>query len=231
MKRMNVLSIGILLSATLAIPAITYASYDESDAKHDCKRAIKSDDRYTNFYDMHIEDQGHHSYKVNGKVRSEGDNRKHWFNCQIRHGEVTSWHVNLDSAEFSTDDDSNKAAVSGAGLLGIAVITAIASHDDDQDHDRKRDSYYSGTEGNPFDDMSFLEKQCRRELRRHLDHDHGKVHALKFTHVDLHQRKLFGDGHVSFKSGGNRELSFSCEFDRSGRVHDGHYHYRQLQDH
>ena len=224
------LSTGILLSAILAIPATTYADYDESDAKDDCISTIKSDDRYSHFDDMRVQDNDHHSFTVTGKVNSKRDNRKHSFNCQVRHREVTSWHVNPNKTVSTHDGGSNTAAAVGAGLLGIAIIASMSSHDDDKDHDGKRDSYSSGTGGNPFDDMHYLKKECKRELRSHLDHDHGKVRILQFTHVDLYHRKLHGDGRVAFKSGGKRELSFNCEFDRSGRIHDGHYHYRQPED-
>ena len=230
MKRMNSLSTGIFLLVVLAIPVTTYANYDESDAKYDCKRAIKSDGRYSHFADMHIEDKGHHSYLVTGKARSERDDRKHSFDCQVRHREVTSWHVDPVKTVSSHDGGSNTAAAVGAGLLGIAIMAAIASQDDDKNHNSKRDSYNRGAGGDPFDDMHYLRKECKRELRSHLDHDHGKVRNLKFTYVDLHHRKLRGDGKVSFKSGGDRELSFSCEFDRRGHIHDGHYHYRRQQD-
>jgi len=181
---MNSLSTGIFLLVILAIPVTTYARYDESDAKNDCKRAIKSDGRYSHFADVHIKDKGHYSYLVTGKVRSGRDDRKHSFDCQVRHREVTSWHIDPVKTISSHDGGSNTAAAVGAGLLSIAIIAAISSHDDDENHDGKRDSYNSGAGSSPFDDMHYLSKECKRELRSHLDHDHGKVRILQFTYVD-----------------------------------------------
>ena len=218
---------GILLTTTLIAPATLYAGYDKHDAKDDCKRKIRHNDHYTTFHDVDVEDRRHSSFKVTGKVKSGRDGKKHYFTCKIRHREVTSWNVSPESVHR---DNKNSAAAVGVGILGIAAIVAAARHDDDKGHDEQRHSYYSGSGGNPFDDITYLRKQCKRELRSHLKHDHGEVKKLKFSHVDLHHRRLRGDGWVDFRHGGQRDLTFNCKFDRSGRIHDGNYSYTFRSD-
>ncbi|MEI2782353.1 MAG: hypothetical protein V9H25_14250 [Candidatus Competibacter sp.] len=87
----------------------------------------------------------------------------------------------------------------------------------DKDHDNKQNSYAKG-ENSPFDDMGYLKQECANEVRRHLDRDHGSVRDLELTYPHLNGRTLTGNGRVSFERGGRRELSFTCDFDRRGRV-------------
>jgi len=224
MKPMSSLTTRILLALTMTIPvpATSFAGYDRGDAEDDCKYKIRSTHQYDSFSGVNVEDKGHHSFKVTGQVRSDNNNKKHNFNCQIRHREITSWNV----SSHSVDKDNKNAAIVGAGIIGLAAIAAIASnHNKDDDHDEQRDHYYSGSDENPFDDMSYLKKQCRHEIRSHLNQDHGRVDKLKFEHVQLNHRNLKGDGWVTFKGSQGRDLTFTCEFDRNGRIHDGYYKY------
>ena len=230
MRKLNSWTISILLTTTLIAPATLYARYDKGDAKNDCKYKIRSNDHYSNFHDVNTEDKGHHSFKVTGKVKSDRDGKNHYFNCKIRHGEVTSWSVSPNSAHRDNKNNNNTAAAVGVGILGIAAIVAASRHDDDKEHNSRRDSYYSGSGGNPFDDITYLRKQCKRELHGHLKEDHGRINKIKFNHVDLHNRRLRGNGWVDFRHGGKRDLTFNCKFDRSGRIHDGNYSYTSKND-
>jgi hypothetical protein len=160
---------------------------------------------------------------VSGLVKDR-NKKDHRFNCRIDHREVVSWNV---SPEEISDADKKKAAAIGAGVLGLAILAAAVSGD--KDHDDKRNSYEKG-ENSPFNDMGYLKRECTNEVRRHLDRDHGPVRDLELTHPHLRDRTLTGNGRVSFERGGHRDLSFTCEFDRRGRVQDGHYSYLGRDD-
>ncbi len=224
MKPMSSITTSILLALTMTIsvPTISFAGYDKGNAEDDCKYKIRSTHQYDSFSGVKVEDKGHRSFKVTGQVRSDKDNKKHNFNCQIRHREVTSWNV----SSHSVDSDNKNAAVIGAGIVGLAAIAAIFSNSNkDDNHDEQRDHYQSGSDNNPFDDMKYLKRECRRELRSHLNHDHGRVNRIKFDRVRLNHRNLKGTGWVTFRRGEERDLNFTCRFDRNGRIHDGDYKY------
>ncbi len=213
----NCLSVAI--AAVLASP--TAFAYNQSDAIEDCQSKIFDDSQYSRFsspHDTTAQETGRNSYKVTGLVKDR-DKKDHRFNCRIDHREVASWNV---SPEAISDSDKKTAAAIGAGVLGLAILAAAVSGD--KDHDDKRNAYEKG-ESSPFDDMGYLKRECANEVRRHLDRDHGSVRDLELTYPHLNDRTLTGNGRVSFERGGRRELSFTCDFDRRGRVQDGHYSY------
>ena len=213
----NCLSVAI--AAVLASPSAF--AYNQSDAIEDCQSKIFDDSQYSRFsspHDTTAQETGRNSYKVTGLVKDR-DKKDHRFNCRIDHREVASWNV---SPEAISDSDKKTAAAIGAGVLGLAILAAAVSGD--KDHDNKQNSYAKG-ENSPFDDMGYLKQECANEVRRHLDRDHGSVRDLDLTYPHLNGRTLTGNGRVSFERGGRRELSFTCDFDRRGRVQDGHYSY------
>jgi hypothetical protein len=95
----------------------------------------------------------------------------------------------------------------------------------DDDHAEQRTRYQSAHDADPLADRDYLEKECGAHLVSHLQHDHGSVEQLRLSHAYLDRRDLRGQGDVWFRSGGQRRLEFSCEFDRRGRLHDGSYRY------
>ena len=219
MKKRLKSCLSLAIAAALASPSAF--AYNQSDAIEDCQSKIFDDSQYSRFsspHDTTAQETGRNSYKVTGLVKDR-DKKDHRFNCRIEHREVASWNV---SPEQISDSDKKTAAAIGAGVLGLAILAAAVSGD--KDHDNKQNSYAKG-ESSPFDDMGYLKQECANEVRRHLDRDHGSVRDLELTYPHLNGRTLTGNGRVSFERGGRRELSFTCDFDRRGRVQDGHYSY------
>ncbi len=219
MKKRLKSCLSVAIAAALASPSAF--AYNQSDAIEDCQSKIFDDSQYSRFsspHDTTAQETGRNSYKVTGLVKDR-DKKDHRFNCRIDHREVASWNV---SPEQISDSDKKTAAAIGAGVLGLAILAAAVSGD--KDHDNKQNSYAKG-ENSPFDDMGYLKQECANEVRRHLDRDHGSVRDLELTYPHLNGRTLTGNGRVSFERGGRRELSFTCDFDRRGRVQDGHYSY------
>ena len=219
MKKRLKSCLSVAITAVLASPSAF--AYNQSDAIEDCQSKIFDDSQYSKYSDPRgatAQETGRNSYKVTGLVKDR-DKKDHRFNCRIEHREVASWNV---SPEAISDSDKKTAAAIGAGVLGLAILAAAVSGD--KDHDNKQNSYAKG-ESSPFDDMGYLKQECANEVRRHLDRDHGSVRDLELTYPHLNGRTLTGNGRVSFERGGRRELSFTCDFDRRGRVQDGHYSY------
>ncbi len=79
--------------------------------------------------------------------------------------------------------------------------------------------------GNPFDDMKYIKRQCKKNIRHLINQDHGRVEKIKFESAHLHNRRLKGRGYVIFKRGEERDLKYRCDFDRRGEIYDGHYKY------
>lgn len=216
MNKLHVTCLSLAVAAAMTSPVAF--GYDKTYAIEDCQAKILSDDEYRQPNGVKAEETGRNSYKITGFVKDQ-DNQDHVFNCRVEHREVVSWNINPKGLSES----DKKAAMVGAGIVGLALLAAAIKGD--KDHDDKQSSYDRG-ENSPFDDMGYLKKECARELRRHLDQDHGQVRDLDLTHPNLHDRTLTGNGWVSFERGGHRDLSFTCEFDRRGRINDGYYNYR-----
>lgn len=212
--------------ASLAVPTgprPVLAHYDERDAGRDCERAIVDAYGYQEFYGERADETGSDSYDFSGMVRGRGPDQA--FSCKIRHREVVSYKLR-EKAHDKDDGSFNAgtAAAVGAGVLGLAVLAAVAGSSDD-DHARKQSAYQSDRDSDPMVDRDYVEEECRSNLLGHLQHDHGSVDRLHLAHAYLDGRDLRGEGDVEFRFGGSREIEFICAFDRQGRIYDGSYRY------
>lgn len=216
MKFANVKKIVVVL-ASIALTTSLYA-YNQNSAKNACINKVTEfgTGQYHNVKNVHVTDQGHHSYAVTGNVASYSDGKRHSFSCKIRHKELVSYHVN-----YGNNKKNDSAAAIAAGVIALAVIAAANKHKD------KHKDHNSG--GNAFNDMHYLKKQCRQEVRHQIQADHPRRHIskVKFDSAHLNNRKLQGTGYVIFKNGNERDLNYKCDFDRRGHIYDGYYHYRR----
>lgn len=228
---MKIRTCSILAAAVGALFAPHAAlAYGEFNARLDCIGKVTGwGSGYSNPSDVRVEETGHHSYIVTGKVEGKHD-RDHRFNCRIEHKEVVSWKVGS-----GRDDDKSdrKALAIGAGIVGLAAIAAIAANNKDKDrdsaYDDNRNQYNSGRRS-PFDDMNYLQNECKRMVRFHLNQDHGRVDNIEFKTADLDGRNLTGRGKVFFENERRRKIDYRCSFDRAGNIYDGHYEYRFEDD-
>ena len=214
MKKLEYLAFVVLLTSVSA-----YA-YNQNSAKHACINKVTGygSSQYHGASSVHVSDKGHHSYNVTGNVKSSKDHKTHHFTCQVRHKEIVNWNVKSSKAH-----KGNAAAAIGVGILALAVAAAIDKSDKHHKHDRYN-GYDSG--GSAFSDMKYLKRQCRKNIRHHLRRDHGRISHIEFDSAHLHNRKLTGTGYVEFERGGERELTYNCEYDRRGNIYDGYYRYR-----
>jgi len=214
MKFSNLKKTAVII-ASVALSTSAYA-YNQENAKRACINQVTEHGTgvYHNASGIRISDQGHHSYTVTGNVISNRDKHTHNFTCSIRHKELVSYNV----SQSGNNSSGNKAVAIGAGILALAVIAA-ASNDKHQGHD---------TGSSAFDDMQYLKRQCKQNVHHHIQADHPRRHIdkIKFDNTHLNGRKLQGSGYVVFGNGNERDLTYSCEFDRRGQIYDGYYRYR-----
>lgn len=214
---------GLVLAAMMMTTS-AYA-YDAMRAKSDCANAVARGGQYYQASHEQAADKGHHSYNVTGKVKSRKNNSTHNFSCKVRHKEVVNWNVSEPHHARSSNKD-NALAV-GAGILAIAAIAAAANQNNNHaTHDRYENH---ATGGNPFDDLKYLKRQCRKNLRHHINRAHDRVEKLQLNTAHVHRKSLNGRGVVYFERGGARDLDYNCVFDRRGLIRDGHYQFGRFR--
>lgn len=220
-KVISVLLVGFFLIAAGPIPS--FAGFSERDATYLCERELQHSYGYSRFEDVTVNAGDNGGFKVKGKTGT-GNVVTNEFVCRAIHGEVTSVKLSkLDAAEKSGSSSGNsltagQAAAIGAGVLGLAVLAAVASKGD-------KDTSSSAT-ANPFDDKDNLKRVCAREIKSHLEHEeHGIVSNIDIRYAHLDGRDLRGDAQIKWDDGVQSDISFTCQFDRSGKIHDGEYRY------
>jgi hypothetical protein len=186
-----------------------------------CEDIVQNDPRFHDPRNTTARRIGSETFEVTGSVK-DSKGRDHRFTCRHEYGEVVSYNVAEAVEGGSSGGGTSNAAAVGAGLIGLAAIAAIAKHDDDNDHRKKRDAYARG-DGYALGDKDYLRRECMQEIRYHVDRDHAKVASIDLDAPHLYGRDMSGTGNVYFRNGGSRELRYTCEFDRSGRVYDGRY--------
>ena len=82
-------------------------------------------------------------------------------------------------------------------------------------YDKRRDDWHSY---DPFADQQALRNECQQELVRHLRHDHGPVSSVRLADAHLEGRQLAGHGDVSWANGEFSKITYTCQYDRTGRV-------------
>jgi hypothetical protein len=210
------------IAFTIQGPELAHARYDEKDAQRACEREVARSYGYNDVRNSQVTDKGHHDYRVTGEIRIRGAKDKRYV-CKTRHNEVVNVKVlDGDRHNGSRDHDSNVATAVGVGVLGLALVAAIASGGDDTKGEQHQ---WQDNGDSPFDDYDQLKYACSHELERHLNADHGQVRRVNIRSAHLVHRVLKGDAHVAWRGGEEADLRFDCAFDRQGRIHDGTYHY------
>ena len=198
-------------------------AYNEMNAKYDCANKIAREGQYHQASHEKASSKGHRSYHVTGNVKSRRNNTTHRFSCNVRHGEVVNWHVSNTSTKKTSGKDT--AIAVGAGILALAAIAALSEDDKHQNHTSHQRYNDYDTGGSAFDDIRYLKRECKRNLRHHIERAHGRVRSVELYSAHLNHRSLNGRGIVMFQRGGERELDYHCVYDRRGEIRDGHYQF------
>jgi len=203
MKLTKLTKVALVLTAMITSTA--YASLEQ--AEEACISEVIHGG-YEKPGSIRTENLGHDTYRIKGTVYSKDDRKRHNFKCKYRHGELVDWNV----AWPSNDKKVNNKVAIGAGILAIAAIAAAANNDKSKDH---------AAGGSPFNDRRYLKRECRHNLKHHIE----MAKKVRLTSAHLQSRRLSGEGFVTFDDGYERSLTYSCDFDRRGRIHDGNYHF------
>lgn len=205
LKKAGLVAAAILMTTSLH-------AYNEFNALRDCDTKLLQSGEYGQISNQKAINRGHNSYTVTGKVKSRHNKSTHGFTCNIRHKEIISWNVGHDKHHKNS---SHRSSTMGVGTLGVYRHTSS-----------RKDNYNNhASGGSPFDDMKYIKRQCKRNIRHHIKRDHGSVEKVRFESAYLHNRKLTGRGYVIFRDGSDIDLNYHCEFDRRGEIYDGHYGY------
>lgn len=208
MKLTQIKKAGIVLTAMM----ITTAA-QAYDPKMECLNVISNHGQGPYFPESsNVTDRGHGSYKVTGKAYDKNDDKRYPYTCKIRHGEVVDWRV----IKSSGSSDKKAAIAVGAGIIALAAIAAAANKDKHENH---------ATGGNAFDDIRYLKRQCKQNIRHHIDNEDQPLKSIHLDTTHLYNRTLVGEGGVLFKRGGGSDIAYECKFDRQGRIYDGHYRF------
>ena len=219
-------STGIVVASMLMTTSLH--DYNEFNALRDCDVKIAQSGHYDQLSNQKAVNRGHNSYTVTGKVKSKRDKRTHGFTCNIRHKEIVNWHVNGShdgSHQKNSSSNNNTAVAVGAGVIALAVIAAASNQDNSNNNTNHARYNDYDTGGSAFDDMRYLKRQCRKNLRHHINRAHGRVEKLQLNTTHLHRKSLNGRGVVYFERGAIRDLDYNCVFDRRGLIRDGHYQF------
>lgn len=215
MKLTKLKSVALVL--TVMVTSATATQAYKIDAQDACAMQLISNG-YQKMQDLKTVDKGHGKFKVTGSVKSRDDGKRHNFVCNYRYNRVANWSL-VDTRRGTQNrptghSNHDKNVAIGAGILAIAAIAAAANNDKDKAH---------AAGGNPFNDRRYLKRECRHNLKHHIE----MAKKVKLTSAHLQNRRLSGEGFVTFDDGYERSLTYSCDFDRRGRIHDGNYHFRR----
>ena len=219
MKLTKLKSVALVL--TVMVTSATATEYYKIDAQDGCAMSIIGSG-YKKMKDLKTVDKGHGKFRVTGSVKSPDDGIRRNFVCNYRYNKVANWSMlepgktthNRPANHSNGHSDQNKNVAIGAGILAIAAIAAAANNDKSKAH---------AAGGNPFDDRRYLKRECRHNIKHHIE----MAKKVKLTSAHLQNRRLSGEGFVIFDDGYERSLTYSCDFDRRGRIHDGNYHFRR----
>lgn len=206
----NLLAAAISL-AVLASSA-TFAS-EENEARRLCENKIRHAYGVGDF--LHVSEQrlGNHKFLVHGKVRSDG--HRYPFSCKVKRGQIKSY--SYDGPHQKRDEDEGSglgtALAVGAGLAIVAALAASQSGDDDEDRT-------SGLR----EDKSVLEDECHDELQYRIRDEHDRTARVHLRNSRLEGRDLSGEANVRYHGDHPHLATFTCHFDRHGRVTDSSYY-------
>ncbi len=212
------------VSLAVLVPSASFASSSAEQARRLCENKIRDVYGVSNFRHVSEEHLGHHKYRVYGKVRAHGHGYP--FSCKWKQGRIKSYSYDGprgrsgDSSRDrrDSDDDGSDLGKALAVGVGLAIVAALASQSGDDDGDHKTSSLHV--------DKSILEDDCHDQLQYRIRDEHrygngARVH-IKNSRIDGYDLK--GDAKVRYPSDHPHHATFTCHFDRNGRIRDSSYH-------
>ena len=214
MRHLITLTFATTLSLCLALPT-TAAASEEHRAKKLCKNKITQVYGVSRFNNVWVEEVGNHKFKVHGKIRAQ--DHRYPFNCKVKNGYVKSYAYNgPHSRHRDDDDDSNLGTVVAVGA-GLAIIAALAASADD-------DSDSNAASSDINTSKSVLEDDSHDMLQYRIRDEHDSAAEVRIKRSELRGRDLKGEAKVRSTWGPSQRATFTCHFNRNGRLLDSSYH-------
>lgn len=215
MNRYQTTILATILIPAFLLPAHAKAS-EEDKARRLCKSKIEDVYGVDKFRNIWAERIGNHKYKIHGQVKY--DDHKYDFNCKVKNGNIKSYAYDGPHKRHKDDDDDSNIGAAVAVGAGLAILAAAAmSQTDDDDNNDKSSSTLPVSK-------SVLEDDCHDMLQYRVrdEHDYTARVDLKNARVEGHD--LVGDAKVWYDRQHPRHASYTCHFDRQGRLIDSRYH-------
>jgi hypothetical protein len=200
------------LALSLALPVSAIAT-EADDAQGLCQGKIREVYGVSKLRDVWTEQVGNHKFEVHGKVKA--NDHLYPFECKVKRGQVQSYAYNGPHDRHGDDDSGGlgKAVAIGAGLAIVAAAVASQAGDGDKDgastlNDRK----------------SVLEDDCHDGLESRIRYDRNGSAQVALKHTQVTGHDLTGEARVTYYDESPNRGTFTCHFDKHGRLLDSSYH-------
>jgi len=200
-KRFN----GLLV--VLGVLAAGSALADEASAAKACEDKLRQEYRVDSFRDVWADKEGHHKYRVYGKVKTR--DHKYPFQCKVQDGRVKSY--SYDGPHSRDDSDADAAVAVAAGLAVVAALAIASSEGGDDASDRHRHR------------QTYLEDDCHDELTYRIRDEHNRTARVELTRAALDGRDLVGEARVQYEGHHPHRATYTCHFNREGHLVDSQY--------
>ena len=214
MRHFIAMTMAASLSIVLVLPTTATAS-EEHRAKKLCKNKITQVYGVSRFNNVWVEEVGNHKFKIHGKVRAQ--DHTYPFNCKVKNGHVKSYAYNGPHSRHRDDHDDSNLGTAVAVGAGLAIIAALAASADDDSDDKAAASDIATSK-------SVLEDDCHDMLQYRIRDEHDSAAEVRIKHSELRGRDLKGEAKVRSAWGAPQRATFSCHFNRNGRLLDSSYH-------
>jgi hypothetical protein len=197
-----------MLAVSLAWAAT--ASADEDSAISACKGKVRAEYDAEKFRDVWAEKEGHHKYRVYGKVKVH--DHKYPFSCKIKDGQVKSY--SFEGPHRKDDDSDVETAIAvGAGLAIVAAAVASSSGSQHDDH----------KSGELHHRRSHLEDDCHDALTYRISDEHDRTASVSIKSAELKGFDLKGEARVQYEGHHPHKATYTCHFNDDGYLVDSHY--------
>lgn len=194
----------VALAGLLPLEAI---ADQEEDARRACKARIAEVYDLDKFRNTWTDKLGNHKFQVHGEVRF--DHNYYDFQCKVKQGEVRSYAYEGPHRKHGDhSDDMGKAVAVGAGLAIAAALVAASNDGDDRNLSASK---------------SVLEDDCHDILQYRIRDEHDRSADVQMEESTLKGRDLSGEAKVKYQNRSPHHATFTCHFDRNGRIDDSSY--------
>jgi hypothetical protein len=212
LRSTTALAVAALISG---LSGAALASDEEKEAKKLCKHKIQEVYGARKFRENWVEQVGNHKFKVHGQAVVE--DYWHSYDCKVKNGSLKSYSYDGPARHHSSseNDDDSKLGTAIAVGAGVAILAALASQSGEDDR---------RGESTPDVKKSVLEDDCHDILQYRIRDEHDRSARVKMQDSAINGHDLKGEAKVKYDHGRPHHASYTCHFDRHGRIVDSSYY-------